>query len=115
MFSKTILITLVAVSSVFAAPLESRQINPSVTLCSNKDYNDCDTVHFHFGICEPAGRLNDKVSSLNANGHKCVFYNDTGCRNGGGQIDTSGAVSNIRTHPNFSTMNDDVSSFLCTL
>ncbi|TQN68707.1 hypothetical protein CSHISOI_06378 [Colletotrichum shisoi] len=71
MFSMTILITLVGVSSVLAARLESRQINPSVTLRSNKDFNDCDTT---------AGGLNDKVSSLKANGHKCVFYNDTGCR-----------------------------------
>ncbi|KAJ0166547.1 hypothetical protein CTA2_6890 [Colletotrichum tanaceti] len=81
MFSSTILVTLVAISSVFAAPLESvkaglqeRQINPSVTVCSNKDYNDCDTLNFHWGICQGVGRLNDKVSSLKANGHNCIFY-----------------------------------------
>ncbi|KAI3542587.1 hypothetical protein CPAR01_11968 [Colletotrichum paranaense] len=123
MFSKTIVAVLFASVAVFAAPVETsnkevegRQINQSVTLCSDKGMADCDTVNFNFGFCvSPIGRLNDKVSSLNANGYNCIFYNDTGCRNGGGQIATTGEVTDIRSHPSFSTMNDDVSSFLCNI
>ncbi|EXF81168.1 hypothetical protein CaCOL14_010886 [Colletotrichum acutatum] len=123
MFSKTIIAVLFASVAVFAAPVETsnkevegRQINQSVTLCSDKGMADCDTVNFNFGFCvSPIGRLNDKVSSLNANGYNCIFYNDTGCRNGGGQIATTGEVTDIRSHPSFSTMNDDVSSFLCNI
>ncbi|KAM5350714.1 hypothetical protein ACJ41O_007219 [Fusarium nematophilum] len=78
MFFKTIAIALLAASSaVFASPLqqvEERQVNPSVELCSNKGFNDCDVVNFHFGVCQAAGRLNDKVSSLKANGHNCIFF-----------------------------------------
>ncbi|KAL1801762.1 hypothetical protein ACET3X_002104 [Alternaria dauci] len=117
MFFKTITLALFASSAVFAASIpkqiEERQVNPSVQICSNKDYHDCDTINFHFGVCQNVGRLNDKVSSLKANGHNCVFYNDTGCRTGGGQIATKGDVANIRTDSSFSTMNDDVSSFEC--
>ncbi|KAF4785843.1 hypothetical protein HER10_EVM0010532 [Colletotrichum scovillei] len=123
MFSKTIVAVLFASVAVLAAPVETsnkevegRQINQSVTLCSDKGMADCDTVNFNFGFCvSPIGRLNDKVSSLNANGYNCIFYNDTGCRNGGGQIATTGEVTDIRSHPSFSTMNDDVSSFLCNI
>ncbi|CAG5153592.1 uncharacterized protein ALTATR162_LOCUS3244 [Alternaria atra] len=115
MFFKTVTLALLA-SSAFAATIQQRQgLNPSVQLCSNKDFNDCDTVNFHYGICQSAGRLNDKVSSLKANGHNCIFYNDTGCRNGGGQIATTGDVANIRSDSSHSTMNDDVSSFLCNI
>ncbi|KAF6818672.1 hypothetical protein CPLU01_13249 [Colletotrichum plurivorum] len=123
MFSKTIIAIVLASTVALAAPVESapkaiedRQINQSVTLCSDKGMADCDTVNFNFGFCvSPIGRLNDKVSSLNANGFNCIFYNDTGCRNGGGQIATNGEVTDIRSHPQFSTQNDDVSSFLCNL
>ncbi|WYZ46544.1 hypothetical protein EsH8_IX_000769 [Colletotrichum jinshuiense] len=123
MFSKTIITVLFAASAVFAAPVEnsakdveSRQINQSVTVCSDKGMADCDTINFNFGFCVSGiGRLNDKVSSLNANGYNCIFYNDTGCRNGGGQIATTGEVDDIRSNPQFSTMNDDVSSFLCNI
>ncbi|KAK1655051.1 hypothetical protein BDP81DRAFT_417189 [Colletotrichum phormii] len=123
MFSKTIISLLFASVAVFAAPVETsskevegRQINQSVTLCSDKGMADCDTVNFNFGFCvSPIGRLNDKLSSLNANGYNCIFYNDAGCRNGGGQIATTGEVTDIRSHPSFSTMNDDVSSFLCNI
>ncbi|KAK1478899.1 hypothetical protein CCUS01_16430 [Colletotrichum cuscutae] len=91
MFSKTIVAVLFASVAVFAAPVETsnkkvegRQINQSVTLCSDKGMADCDTVNFNFGFCvSPIGRLNDKVSSLNANGYNCIFYK---CRNGSGQI-----------------------------
>ncbi|KAI4699096.1 hypothetical protein J4E81_004988 [Alternaria sp. BMP 2799] len=106
MFSKTIILALFASSAAFAASIQQRQLNPSVQLCSNKDFNDCDNA---------SGRLNDKVSSLKANGHNCIFYNDTGCRNGNGQIATTGDVANIRSHSEFSTMNDDISSFLCNV
>ncbi|KAJ0330955.1 hypothetical protein COL922a_012206 [Colletotrichum nupharicola] len=123
MFSKTIIAVLLASSAVFAAPVETstkeveeRQINQSVTLCSEKGMADCDTVNFNFGFCvSPIGRLNDRVSSLDAHGYNCIFYNDTGCRTGGGQIATTGKVDDIRSHPSFSTMNDDVSSFLCNI
>ncbi|KAF4923092.1 hypothetical protein CGCVW01_v004900 [Colletotrichum viniferum] len=114
MFSKTIIAVLLASSAVFAAPVETstkeveeRQINQSVTLCSDKGIADCDTSLI--------GRLNDKVSSLDAHGYNCIFYNDTGCRTSGGQIATTGKVDDIRSHPSFSTMNDDVSSFLCNI
>ncbi|KAH6867988.1 hypothetical protein BKA58DRAFT_469879 [Alternaria rosae] len=115
MFFKTITLALFASSAAFAASIQQRQLNPSVQLCSNKDFNDCDNVNFHFGICEAAARLNDKVSSLKANGHNCIFYNDTGCRNGNGQIATTGDVANIRSDGSFSTTHDDVSSFLCSI
>ncbi|KAI4694013.1 uncharacterized protein J4E84_002592 [Alternaria hordeiaustralica] len=106
MFSKTIILALFASSAAFAASIQQRQLNPSVQLCSNKDFNDCDNVNFHYGICG---------NSLKANGHNCIFYNDTGCRNGNGQIATTGDVANIRSHSSFSTMNDDISSFLCSI
>lgn len=58
MFSKTIIAVLLASSAVFAAPVETstkeveeRQINQSVTLCSDKGMADCDTVNFNFGFC----------------------------------------------------------------
>ncbi|KAI4910085.1 hypothetical protein J4E90_007515 [Alternaria incomplexa] len=65
MFSKTIILALFASSATFAASIQQRQLNPSVQLCSNKNFNDC---------LNGAGRLNDKVSSLKANGHNCIFY-----------------------------------------
>ncbi|KAI4919222.1 hypothetical protein J4E85_009480 [Alternaria conjuncta] len=68
MFSKTIILALFASSAAFAASIQQRQLNPSVQLCSNKDFNDCDNK------AEASGRLNDKVSSLKANGHNCIFY-----------------------------------------
>ncbi|KAM0278766.1 hypothetical protein ACHAQH_004957 [Verticillium albo-atrum] len=40
---------------------------------------------------------------------------DTSCRTGGGQIATKGPIANIRTDASHSTMNDDVSSFLCNI
>jgi len=51
MFSKTIILALFASSAAFAASIQQRQLNPSVQLCSNKDFNDCDNVNFHYGIC----------------------------------------------------------------
>lgn len=58
MFSKTIITVLFAASAVFAAPVEnsakdveSRQINQSVTVCSDKGMADCDTINFNFGFC----------------------------------------------------------------
>ncbi|KAF9870938.1 hypothetical protein CkaCkLH20_11610 [Colletotrichum karsti] len=123
MFSKIIVAALFAAAAVSAAPVDSsskeveeRQINQSVTLCSDKGMADCDTINFNFGFCvQNVGRLNDKVSSLDAHGFNCIFYNDTGCRNGGGQIATTGKVEDIRSNPQFSTQNDDVSSFLCNI
>jgi hypothetical protein len=51
MFFKTVTLALLA-SSAFAATIQQRQgLNPSVELCSNKDFNDCDTVNFHYGVC----------------------------------------------------------------
>ncbi|KAI4689614.1 uncharacterized protein J4E88_002968 [Alternaria novae-zelandiae] len=117
MFSKAIIIALFASSAAFAASIQQRQLNPSVQLCSNKDFNDCLNVNFHFGICGksfPTPPI-PTTCSLKANGHNCIFYNDTGCRNGNGEIATTGEVANIRSHGSFSTMNDDVSSFLCSI
>ncbi|KAI4958454.1 hypothetical protein J4E86_004055 [Alternaria arbusti] len=70
MFSKTIILALFASSATFAASIQQRQLNPSVQLCSNKNFNDC----LNSLQLEGAGRLNDKVSSLKANGHNCIFY-----------------------------------------
>ncbi|PSN61574.1 hypothetical protein BS50DRAFT_504380, partial [Corynespora cassiicola Philippines] len=84
-------------------------------LCLNRDFNNCNTIFFYYSILEFIRKLNDKVSSFKANSYKYIFYNNTGCRNGGGQIDTTGDVVNIRTHPSFSTINDDISSFICNI
>ncbi|KAH6689859.1 hypothetical protein F5X68DRAFT_230461 [Plectosphaerella plurivora] len=119
MFSKIIVSVLLASSAVLAAPaaeVDSRQLIQAVKICSNKDFNDCDTINFTFGFCvQNVGRLNDKVSSLDSQGYNCIYYNDTGCRTGGGQIATRGPIANIRTDTSHSTMNDDVSSFLCNI
>ncbi|PVH80156.1 hypothetical protein DL98DRAFT_654952 [Cadophora sp. DSE1049] len=121
MFSKTIITILMASTAVLAAPAPApaiidRQIAQSVTVCSDKGFVDCMDIPFNYGFCvQNVGRLNDKISSLKANGYNCIFYNDTGCRNGGGEIKTTGEVSDIRTSGSFSAMNDDVSSFLCNI
>ena len=62
MFSKTIILALFASSAAFAASIQQRQLNPSVQLCSNKDFNDCDNVNFHYGIC---GKLFQHAHLLN--------------------------------------------------
>ncbi|CAL3970144.1 unnamed protein product [Diplocarpon coronariae] len=118
MFSKTILIAaFFAATSVLATSgNEARQLVQQVKVCGGAGFADCDNIPFNFGHCvQNIGRLNDKVSSLDSNGYRCIFYNDTGCRNGGGQISATGEVDNIRTSAQNSQQNDDISSFLCNI
>ncbi|KAL5317263.1 hypothetical protein ACEPPN_014358 [Leptodophora sp. 'Broadleaf-Isolate-01'] len=126
MFSKTIILALFATTAIAAplvtesgaAAIEARQDWRSVKICSNAGLDDCDEISFTYGNCVGnVGRLNDKVSSLNANGYKCRFYTDTGCRNGAGNIATDGEINDIRgsSNPAISTQNDDISSFICNL
>jgi hypothetical protein len=63
MFSKIIISALIASTAVLAAPLietntaaaaanvDARQISQFVTVCSNKDMNDCDNINFNYGFC----------------------------------------------------------------
>ncbi|KAM3078065.1 hypothetical protein ACMFMG_002633 [Clarireedia jacksonii] len=86
MFSKIIISTLIASTDVLAAPIiespfspapptPDQQISQLVTICYNKGMNDYDNIKFNFGFCvSNVGRLNQKVSSLNANGYNCTFY-----------------------------------------
>ncbi|KAI9049588.1 hypothetical protein LZ554_006614 [Drepanopeziza brunnea f. sp. 'monogermtubi'] len=103
---------LLASSTVVAAPPALAKRANTVNMCLDPYYVGCKETPFEFDKCTNLEKpYIDSVSSLNTNGHTCVFFFYPGCDSG--YFEKKGEIPWIMYDGTNVHFEDTISSFLC--